>query len=516
VKDQLVIPGDARNLRQLGITPGSVDCIITSPPYFNLKKYASDPEVKGELGQNQDLAEYLDDLARILTNCFEASKASGVLWMVLDTFRQKAARGGLGELIPLPFLISDVARNVGWRLQEVVIWEKNKTLPYSGQGKLRNLIEYVLLFTKTQNFKHRPFRVAERHGTSAEWLSGWPDRYHPLGRRPANIWRIPIPTQGMWSHAEHLHFCPLPQALVARCVELTTDKGDVVFDPFAGIGTVPAQAEAMGRIGRGVELNPAFIEIFDERVLPSFQASWESQADLREMSRRDQLREAEAIMLLRALKGGKELMKLIDRWAHQRVGTGPRAPIESLIVEPPPTFKPFFDVDASSVEKAAINLRIVVGGLDFVEPLTTEIEEALKAPPFSGLGLELSVDVMERQPFLQQLGSRPLFEFEQARRGSFTTLTTPTSGRPLPRLCSTVPLARVVHGDGHSPLEIARKEAERRVLTSELALSDGAADLADRLGLPEAEVHSLLLEHGIDEAQQTFGIPISSSLLPDS
>ena len=225
-----MIQGDARRLQELGFKSESVDCLITSPPYFNLKRY--DTDATTELGHGQDLDDYIADLRSILAECFAIAKPSGVLWLVIDTLRRPAPQGGLGELVPLPFRVGDAAAEVGWRLQDVVVWEKNKTLPYSGQGKLRNLIEYVLLFTKSQDFKHRPFRVAERHGNEAEWLAGWPDRYHPLGRRPANIWKIPIPTQGMWAHSERLHFCPFPQQLVARCIELTTDKGDLVLRPF--------------------------------------------------------------------------------------------------------------------------------------------------------------------------------------------------------------------------------------------------------------------------------------------
>jgi len=209
----LVIQGDARRIGELGFEPASVDCIITSPPYFNLKRY--DQESTVEVGQGQTLEEYFQDLEGIFRSCWELTKDGGVFWLIADSLRTPAVGGGLGELEPLPFRLADRARAVGWRLQEIIIWEKNKTLPYSGQGKLRNLIEYVLLLRKGREFKHRPFRLAERHGAEAEWLSGWPERYHPLGRRPSNVWEIPIPTQGMWAHQERLHFCPLPPDLVA-------------------------------------------------------------------------------------------------------------------------------------------------------------------------------------------------------------------------------------------------------------------------------------------------------------
>jgi DNA modification methylase len=507
MSERLVQNGDARDLLQLGFAADSVDCFITSPPYFNLKRYNA--EAPEELGQGQDIEDYLADLRTILADCFALAKPTGVLWLIADTLRPPAKEGGLGELVPLPFRIADVAREAGWRLQEVVIWKKNKTLPYSGQGKLRNLLEYVVLFTKGQEFKHRPFRLAEPHGSQAEWLSGWPERYHPLGRRPANIWKIPIPTQGMWAHSERLHFCPLPQELVARCIELTTDKEDLVLDPFSGIGTVPAQAEAMGRRGRGVELNPAFIEVFEGQILPQFQAAWESEADKRAMARRDQVREAEAILLLRCLKAGKELSKVLEQWSHARPQDTLPGAVESVAVRAPSDLAPYIDAVAGSTDRVPVGLELIIDGAgERDEHLIAEIAEKLTQPPFSTLGLELKTSTVSRAAFIAGIGSTTVFEFEQSRRASFTQAIDVDPARPLPRLITTTPMMRIVQGDRHSPLETVRKEAERRLLVTELAQAGNTEDLAIRLELPEAQVRALLIEHGIGAEEQTFGIPL--------
>jgi len=507
VSDRLVRQGDARELASIGIEPESVDCFLTSPPYFNLKRY--DADATAELGQGQDIDGYLGDLRQILAACHELAKPTGVLWLVADTFREPARTGGLGELVPLPFQIADVARSVGWRLQEVVIWKKNKTLPYSGQGKLRNLIEYVLLLTKSQEFKHRPFRLADRHGSAAEWLSGWPERYHPLGKRPANIWRIPIPTQGMWAHSERLHFCPFPQELVARCLELTTDKGDVVFDPFSGIGTVAAQAEAMGRKGRGLELNESFIEIFEQQILPAFQADWESKAFERGLGREDQLREGETILQLRSLKAGKEISRLLERWTLERPRRAPAGAVESVVVEPPEDLPDYLDIGEGRVGRPPVVLHLITASdSDDFHELERELAIELDKPPFSTFGLELSVRLSQRSDFLGAEGDGELHEFEQSRRASFTKPVDVTAVSAWPRLLTTLALHRVVHGDKLSPLDMARKEAERRVLTAEHALSSGTADLAERLGVTQAEAQRLLVEHGLDEARTAFGIAI--------
>ena len=197
--------GDARDLSVLGLEEGSVRCTITSPPYWDLKRYA-DVEDKLKMGRDQEKSAYLQDVRNVLSQVIKLTRKDGVLWLVADTMRDRSnTPTGLAEIMPLPFELAEVARDVGWRFQDIVIWEKDKTLPYSGQGKLRNLTEYVLFFTRSAEFIHRPYRCAESHMSpeprmpGAKWLAGWPERYHPLGKRPANIWKFKLDTQGMWN-----------------------------------------------------------------------------------------------------------------------------------------------------------------------------------------------------------------------------------------------------------------------------------------------------------------------------
>ena len=246
---KLLAPGDARNLCDFGYSPDSVDCFITSPPYFNLKRY--DEGAVAELGQGQALDDYLEDLGGILESCFTLAKPTGVLWLVVDTLRTPSASGGLGQLEPLPFRISDVAQRSGWRLQEVVIWEKNKTLPYSGQGKLRISLSTFCCSRRASSSSIGRFAYLT---VTAPRPSGLPGGQSATTRSVSDqqiYGRFRSPRRVLGLTQRGSIFVPLPQELVARCIELTTDKGDLVLDPFAGIGTVPAQAEAMGR-GVGV------------------------------------------------------------------------------------------------------------------------------------------------------------------------------------------------------------------------------------------------------------------------
>ena len=79
---------------------------------------------------------------------------------------------------------------------------------------------------------------------------------------PTNLWSIPIPTQGSWAGIR-THFCPFPEELTYRMLSLTTAEGDLVLDPLAGIGSVPAMAEAMGRVGYGLELTAEYAHSYE-------------------------------------------------------------------------------------------------------------------------------------------------------------------------------------------------------------------------------------------------------------
>lgn len=506
-----MLVGDARELDQLGLESETVDCIITSPPYWHLKKYgADDPR---EIGQGQSWDEYLSDMRTVLEQCLRVTTPTGVMWLIADTLREPVKRTGRGELIPLPFELGALAKEVGWRMQEVVIWRKNKTLPYSGEGKLRNLIEYILFFTKSREFKHRPYRCAERHMPGSEWLAGWPERYHPLGKRPDNCWTFDIDTQGIWQHTERLHYCPFPQELVARMIDLTTDKGDTVLDPFAGIGTVPAQAIAMGRCGVGVELNPSSVQTFQDRVLPEFQADWEAGSEVRRLAREDQFHEALTIFQLRLLKAGKELQRLLGRWAQARAASHPAGSVESVVVLEPDNLAGQIQIDSGEVGRPVVTLVVVADlSADGRRQLQEEISEALSEPPFTTFGLELKVRFEKPAAAVEQVRLGEVLEFGQSRHGAFTEALDPRLPSQLPSLLTTVRLTAPIRGDKRTRLDEARDQAERSLLEAELRTGASHAEIALRLGVPQAKLLRMLEKHDLVAKPRSFAISLPGQL----
>jgi DNA modification methylase len=503
VDGPVVKVGDARDLSILGLAPASVDCVVTSPPYWHLKDYGDD---RREIGHQQSKGDYFDAVGDVFEQCFALTKPTGVMWLVIDTLRDPVPGGG--ELLPLPFELADIAREKGWRLQDLAIWEKNKTLPYSGAGKLRNLIEYVLFMTKSVEFKHRPYRCAERHRPGAEWLAGWPERYHPLGKRPSNAWKFDIDTQGMWDHSSGLHACPFPQGLVARIIDLTTDRGDIVLDPFAGIGTVPAQAAAMGRRGYGVELSPKHVKIFEDDVLPGFLADWEKNAERRALARQDQIDEALTILRLRLLKAGKEMMRLVERLATERTDKHPAGEIESVLVLEPGKLEQAVKLDEGTVDRVPARI-LLIGDLPKAQAkrLIDELTTSLDAPPFSTFGLDISLEVAGWSSLVKSGIAVSAQEFGQSRHGAFTSpLEAGDDARP--KLLTTVTLPAPVQGNRTSALEEAKNETERRVLAKAIASGDDLSTISERLGIPRADLHRLLVDHELVDKPSSFAIPL--------
>lgn len=236
---------------------------ITSPPYGGLKDYGH----KDQIGYGQPEDEYLIDVRRVLRSVHEHTRPDGSLWIVADSLRPKGRDGEVWRMQLLPFQLVQEAESVGWILRDVIVWLKDKTLPWSGRGRMRNGFEYVLFFVKTPDFKYQVDRLREPNDLEQWWVR-YPERYNPQGKAPSNVWAVPIPVQGSWANTTIQHACPLPADLVERMLLLSTDPGDVVLDPFAGSGVVVAEAQRIERRGVGVELVERHIDAFRSTVLP--------------------------------------------------------------------------------------------------------------------------------------------------------------------------------------------------------------------------------------------------------
>jgi len=274
-----------------------LDTTVTSPPYYDLKEYGSDDDE--EVGQHGSYVEYLNELREMFNDVYKLTKQDGSLWVVVNTFRRNR------ETVQLPFDIARVCQNLdhgmecpncestllrgvdmvdgrktdcphcdhsiqnndSWILQDIVVWNKNKALPYTNEGRLRNVFEYILCFSKSPDFGLKMDRIRESNPDDfKQWWVDFPERYHPRGKLPDNIWEFEPPTRGSFAGDVDVfdHPAAFPPALVERMLTLSTDPGDVVLDPFAGSGVTIAQAELMERNGIGIELNEKYCDAYPE------------------------------------------------------------------------------------------------------------------------------------------------------------------------------------------------------------------------------------------------------------
>eukprot|EP01132_Coremiostelium_polycephalum_P015967 gene15967-19238_t len=246
---------DARNINSV-VTSPIVDVTITSPPYFDMKDYGYNEQI----GYGQSYDEYLEDLFTVFSNVFDCTKDTGTLWVIIDAFRKN------GETIPLPFDFANKIKTIGWKLKEIIIWGKDKTVPWSHKGQMRSSFEYILMFSKSENYNFYIDKVRDYEALKKWWVK-YPERYNPRGKTPEAIWNFDIPVQGSWGKGYIKHFCPLPEEMIAQILKLTTLEGDVVLDPFSGSGAVLSKADNMKRKFIGTELNPEYINMFENYLL---------------------------------------------------------------------------------------------------------------------------------------------------------------------------------------------------------------------------------------------------------
>lgn len=286
----------------LSLPPRAIEVTITSPPYGGLKDYGTSNQV----GYGQSYDEYLSSLSAIFRLLYTKTTETGSLWLVADTFRENS------KLRLFPFDLATCLRAMGWHLQDVIVWNKTRTLPWSRPGQFRRTFEYILFFTKTSSFKYFISRIKEPTELKQWWVL-YPERYNPEGRAPSTIWTFPIPVQGSWSSVRFRHFCPFPVGLVERILLLTTEPGDLVLDPFAGSGVVLAQAKAMRRRFLGCDVNRSYKDQFYRVITNHINDRWRNNKIVQKEMDAARARLAQTIRKLRLTKFPKALFREVKK-----------------------------------------------------------------------------------------------------------------------------------------------------------------------------------------------------------
>ena len=307
-----VIRGDA--LRVLKTFPDeSVDCVVTSPPYWAMRDYG----VRGQLGLEPTLSEYLEKLLGVFDELRRVLKSTGTCWVNMGdtysspmkgaggkaspesgdgafarlinsaTFPQRKFQSGLPVKslcqVPARFAIGMTDRR--WVLRNEIIWHKPNCMPQSARDRFTVDFEKLFFFVKGRHYhferqfeplrdRPRSLRPLARPGTRRK------ARKDPLvsvlNPKTAEASRRRVLTRGrnirsVWSIPPRPHFgghtATFPPELIETPILAGCPVGGVVLDPFSGTGTTALVARRLGRRFVGIELNPRYARASRQRLL---------------------------------------------------------------------------------------------------------------------------------------------------------------------------------------------------------------------------------------------------------
>jgi modification methylase len=251
---------DSRNLSML--PSGSVHLVLTSPPYWTLKRYR---EGSGQLGHIADYESFLGDLDEVWRHCYRCLVPGGRLVCVVgDVCLSRRTNNGEHSVMPLHSSIQERCRRIGFSNLAPIIWHKIANAAYEAEGNgggflgkpyepnavIKNDIEFILMLRKRGGYRSPSL--------SARILSIIPDKKHKEWFQ--QIWT------GITGASTKNHPAPYPLELAERLVRMFSFVGDTVLDPFLGTGTTAIAAAKYGRNSIGVEVDPHYLVLAERRI----------------------------------------------------------------------------------------------------------------------------------------------------------------------------------------------------------------------------------------------------------
>lgn len=258
--DSLIIESDAILALQK-LPSESVQCIVTSPPYWGLRDYGID----GQIGLEQQLQQYINKLVSVFSEAKRVLKNDGILWLNIGDGYTSGNRGyrapdkknparamsvrpstpeGLKskDLLGIPWRMAFALQADGWYLRSDIIWNKPNAMPESVKDRPTRSHEYVFMLTKSEKYYYDNIAVKEN------------------GRNRRTVWNV---NTAPFAEA---HFATFPTALIDPCILAATCVGDYVLDPFFGSGTVGVVCQEHNRKFVGIELNDEYVKIAQKRL----------------------------------------------------------------------------------------------------------------------------------------------------------------------------------------------------------------------------------------------------------
>lgn len=291
----MILNGDCREVLKT-LSDKSIDCCVTSPPYFGLRNYGHEDQ----LGLEKTPTEYVENLVGVFREVHRVLKDEGTLWLNLgDTYAMRSLRAktenlnnNVGshkkynagcqdniqrilscnlkpkDLIGIPWRVAFALQDDGWYLRQDIIWHKPNCIPESVKDRCTKSHEYIFLFSKQPKYYFdfesiREVGVREKGTTSSDpkyfksnlKANNLSEYVNDGFRRKRSVWTVntkPIKNSN--------HFARFPDTLIRDCLKAGCPINGTVLDPFAGIGTVAKEAIRQQKNFVAIELNQQYIE----------------------------------------------------------------------------------------------------------------------------------------------------------------------------------------------------------------------------------------------------------------
>ena len=307
------------NASELPVDDESIDCVVTSPPYWGLRDYGVDEQI----GLESTPEKYVENMVNVFREIKRVLKSSGTVWLNIgDSYvsnpisanganevRSNEETGGLQkgysrrvtyrggtlkpkDLVGIPWMVAFALRADGWYLRSDIIWNKPNPMPEPVKDRPTKSHEYIFLLTKSPTYYYDADAIREPHtyeeskprpsgmvreaqkyrdkvyggsGTGFQGHSGslkadGTPLNHPLGRNKRSVWTVnthPYPDA---------HFATFPEKLVEPCILAGSPLGGTVLDPFVGSGTTLAVAQRLGRNGIGTDISSEYLALASKRL----------------------------------------------------------------------------------------------------------------------------------------------------------------------------------------------------------------------------------------------------------
>jgi len=295
---------------------GTVQCVVTSPPYWGLRNY----QVEKQLGLEKTPEEYVENMVKVFREVKRVLKKDGTCWLnlgdsyassgtqtghsgLLDAMerydgrrrkKNRATDGDYGhdvkrsvpqglkpkDLVGIPWRIAFALQADGWYLRQDIIWHKPNPMPESVQDRCTKSHEFIFLLTKSAKYYYDNDAIKE-DSIDPESLNGRRKRNHQkFDGQPFSETRVGFEKlegqiyekrnkRSVWTITtqpyKEAHFAVFPPKIPELCIKAGSSEGDIVLDPFFGSGTTGWVAQRLGRQWIGIELNEEYIKIANKR-----------------------------------------------------------------------------------------------------------------------------------------------------------------------------------------------------------------------------------------------------------